>query len=389
MKKALKTLWAGLTGIVSALFNGICTLFGLKEETMYAKVLRRIIGTCFAAIVAIYLVNITVNSIRHYRFLHRYEHSDYISYENNTEVSPNISFHEDEYYSQGYIFTSDGRRTIENVAWISKPMGDDSLVCYSIGDRRGYFNMNTGLVAIEPIYNHAWVFSDGLAAVDDKGWVKFIDQNGQVVIDNRTPYELGFQGYVFHAGLCAVNGTTEGTVGLIDKNGKWIVDPIHTSITATDTFWIIGKGEQQCVLSQRLDTVIPYIDGTIILDEGLFVASMNNHSLRTYSIDGRIVEPFLISNVEQMIYDTDIMRSSKSADEYDEYVVYEQEQERAVAHCLKYEADYGWYGLMSPDGRIVTPPSYYSITPIGHDLYLCEYSYNQGIILNGRGQRVK
>ena len=68
---------------------------------------------------------------------------------------------------------------MKGIHWIAKPLGDDSLVCYSMGDRRGYINMLTGEQAIAPQYRHAWVFSDCLASVDDDGWIKFVDATNQ------------------------------------------------------------------------------------------------------------------------------------------------------------------------------------------------------------------
>ena len=61
----------------------------------------------------------------------------------------------------------------------------------------------------------------------------------------------------------------------------------------------------------------------------------------------------------------------------------------AVATCLQYETEMGWYGLMSPDGRLLTPPSYIRIKAVDKDLYLCETSSGRGELLNSRGQRVE
>ena len=62
---------------------------------------------------------------------------------------------------------------------------------------------------------------------------------------------------------------------------------------------------------------------------------------------------------------------------------------QAVAHCLRYQAEFDWYGLMTPEGHIVTPPLYREIEAIGPDLYLCKTDYQYGVILNGKGQQVK
>ena len=61
----------------------------------------------------------------------------------------------------------------------------------------------------------------------------------------------------------------------------------------------------------------------------------------------------------------------------------------ATAKCFRYQAEYGWYGLMSPDGRVVTPPSYEYIKAIGADLYLCGDGHGNNILLDGKGKRVQ
>jgi hypothetical protein len=60
-----------------------------------------------------------------------------------------------------------------------------------------------------------------------------------------------------------------------------------------------------------------------------------------------------------------------------------------VATCLCYEGEMDWYGLMSPDGKIITPPLFVNITAIAKDLYLCETDYGRGILLNSKGQPVE
>ena len=94
-------------------------------------------------------------------------------------LSRNATYYCRAYQIDGYVETRDGRKTVKGIHWIAKPLGDDSLVCYSMGDRRGYINMLTGEQAIAPQYRHAWVFSDCLASVDDDGWIKFVDATNQ------------------------------------------------------------------------------------------------------------------------------------------------------------------------------------------------------------------
>ena len=44
---------------------------------------------------------------------------------------------------------------------------------------------------------------------------------------------------------------------------------------------------------------------------------------------------------------------------------------------------------MTADGHIVTMPLYEEIEAIGYDLYLCEISYYDRVIVNGKGEVVK
>lgn len=44
---------------------------------------------------------------------------------------------------------------------------------------------------------------------------------------------------------------------------------------------------------------------------------------------------------------------------------------------------------MTSDGKVITPPSYCSIKAIGYDLYLCKDNGEDGVILNGKGERIQ
>ena len=102
---------------------------------------------------------------------------------------------------------------------------------------------------------------------------------------------------------------------------------------------------------------------------------------------------YQIMDVDQLMYATRevIYRADHDVDlESDSYYGYDQHTVRqAVATCLRYEGECGWYGLMSPEGRLVTSPAYCSIRAIDRDLYFCETSIGRGVILNSKGQRVE
>lgn len=44
---------------------------------------------------------------------------------------------------------------------------------------------------------------------------------------------------------------------------------------------------------------------------------------------------------------------------------------------------------MTPEGKILTFPSYSYIKAVGEDLYLCKNNDNSGILLNGKGEKVE
>ena len=62
---------------------------------------------------------------------------------------------------------------------------------------------------------------------------------------------------------------------------------------------------------------------------------------------------------------------------------------KKMAKCRSYESEIGWYGLISTEGKIITPPMYSSIEAIGYDTYLCKFYDSTGVILNGKGERIK
>ena len=396
MKRYIKIFWAGLTGILLAIANWITTVLGMTDDSKYGKFIRRVVGTCFASVVLVFTIAIlwTFGNEAWRRIDCDWLKPERISYYDNQQLSRDITYH-DGYGYDGYLFNRDRKKVLKGIRWISMPLGNDSLVCYSDGDKRGYFNMFTGQVVIKPKYHHAWVFSDGLASVDDNGRIKFIDQTGRIVIDNGLRYIPGKDGYVFHWGHCVVHNDRGDRLGLMDKDGKIVLQPEYFSIVPADSLWIISNGKEKSVINANLETVLPFMDAKIWVNNGMIEVTMSNHSIRTYSLLGELIEDFHVSNIEQLMYDTNEVKYTIGKVYDDEgNVTYSTEQSdavtiQAIAHCRKYQAECNWYGLMSADGKIITPPSYSEITAIGPDLYLCKYDYEHGFVLNGKGQRVK
>ena len=185
----------------------VARMFGYKAENKYARGVWYVFATAAAVVtlyVAVALTLVIIQEVdRHMldrqskreandpTFLHNYR---------NTYVSPYVVHHDG---SPNYLYNMrTGRRTLTGINWIVKSSDGDSLACFSSGyDRerkRGYFNVFTGEPVIPAQYDKAWIFSDGLACVYEKGMLHFIDHEGKTAIDKEFPYGIRNDDYCFH-----------------------------------------------------------------------------------------------------------------------------------------------------------------------------------------------
>jgi hypothetical protein len=257
-------------------------------------------------------------------------------------------------------------------------------------------------VIVKPVWENAWAFSEGLAAVNDKGYIKFIDTTGKVVIDGSFLYQEG-ENYCFLKGCCVIN--ENGKYGIIDRKGAWIVSPeysdIRTIVCSSDTMLLFERGfREHMLLTLGLDTVLPFKTADMTLMDSVIKVVFPNHTVSTYSHNGELLEASLVRSVEQMYYDTkEVYYYSSQESDYDEYgdgfykTVMNPSSRQAVAGCYRYEAEEGWYGLMNADGRQVTLPLYSNIKAVDKNLYLCVIGEDEdeehGVLLDGNGRRVK
>ena len=106
--------------------------------------------------------------------------------------------------------TQTGEVTAEKIKfdWTSSSP-NDSLGVFCTDKKRGYYNSYTGKIVIPAQYRRAWVFSEGLAAVQKNGMIGFINRKGDVVIPFRYPYHGNpLSTFVFDNGHCIVADTT-------------------------------------------------------------------------------------------------------------------------------------------------------------------------------------
>ena len=380
-------VWKGVCQALGWLFG----LFGYKRDGKFAKCIWGLFATSAAIIMAVFAL-VIIHSIgeeaynRYFKSHYCGEYCEYAEY-----VNRDIYFH-NTMDGKGYIFNKrTGEILIKNIAWIAKPLGRDSLVCYSDGKKRGYFSRNTGKVIIEPKYDHAWIFSEGLASIEEDGYIKFINATGKVVIDKKMPYYMNMEGYVFHGDYCVIEADDNKHYGLMDKTGKMVLPLEYTYISPScdSKLWYVSKGDVTGLLDNDMKPVIPFMECSIHISDNKITVTMPDHTIRKYDMQGQLIYDFYITSVRMLEYQKDEIVYSRENDVDIEEEQNEYYHPNATARMRAYVAGDYYEGLMNADGHVVTMPLYKNIEAIGYDLYLCEVNDCENVIINGKGEIVK
>ncbi|MBQ9638423.1 MAG: WG repeat-containing protein, partial [Bacteroidales bacterium] len=105
----------------------------------------------------------------------------------------------------------------------------EGLACVRVGSQYGYINKK-GEIVINPQYDNASHFSEGLVAVEIDGEWGFIDKKGQFIINHQFSIEPsgfynGFAKIKFSETICEDSPFVkynDVTWGYIDKQGKLV-----------------------------------------------------------------------------------------------------------------------------------------------------------------------
>ena len=138
--------------------------------------------------------------------------------------------------------TETGEVTAEKIKfdWTSASP-NDSLGVFCSDGKRGYYNSYTGKIVVEAQYRRAWIFSEGLAAVQKNGQIGFINRKGEEVIPFRYPYHGNtLTEFIFKNGHCVVADTT-GKCGIINRKGEWTIQPKYDNIDAYEEYVIASS----------------------------------------------------------------------------------------------------------------------------------------------------
>lgn len=245
--------------------------------------------------------------------------------------------------------TATGKVTIENINldWTQRSR-NDSLAVFCSENKRGYYNMYTGEIAIPAQYRRAWVFEEGLAAVQKNGNIGFINHKGETVIDFKFPYYGNpLSEFVFEDGHCVVADTT-GRCGVIDKSGKWLIRPEYDNVSAYREYAIATKA--------GVTLQVAY--------------------------DGKVINSFVLDDIKALSYEVKERCVNREGNvEYVEVDV----KTGLFAYCVG-----GRYGMMDNNCHRLTEPLYKGITAVSDNMLRATLldGYSE-VILNAKGEVMK
>ena len=382
-------LWRGLCQALGWFFG----LFGYKRDGKFAKCVWGVFSVSAAVIMGIIAI---VFSMEFYDYIKKQNYWDnYCEIHGGQYVSEIIGYVPDYEDGEGYLINKKtGKKVLKNIDWIAKPLGNDSLVCFSSDEKRGYFNAKNGKVVVELKYDHAWIFSDGLGAVEEDGRIKFLDSTGKIVIDNGMKYDGTSDGYVFHGGYIAVCAEASEKYGLMDKTGNMVLPLEYDYIDIANNleYWRVRKDKQWAVYDKNMNQILPFIDGCVYITDSSIDVAMSDHTMRKYDFEGNLINDFYISETRHLTYDTGEVYYAKDSytdDDGDEQEYLEERNKQATARLRAYAAVEGYEGLMTPEGHVITMPLYENIEAIGPDTYLCTVSDGDKVVVNGKGEVVR
>lgn len=381
-KKSLKLFFAALWKGICKPFRALGRLLGIKEGCTYTRVVWRLAGVVIATLVLI------VSSALLFTFIDDVVYPNWIrpifaeTEYRTTNLSNQIAYRYAYGSGKGQVYDKEQKKVlVDNITWLYRT--EDSLVVFAKDNLRGYFNRFTGEVVVQPTYQRAWVFSEGLAAVEKDGELLFINHQGDVVIDKDLEVVNGDFEYVFHDGYCKIQKQLNGMEGLIDHEGNYALLPEYNQIWNEHGLWKVQNNDGYGLFSASMDTLFTPDKTDITVWEHMVEVRFKNHIAQQFDHAGNLINDFVIDEINNIKYATNELYSPEDSEAYCNDEIY------AVADCKVYvvRSNYTDYcGLMGRDGRRITPPEYTSINAIAKDLYLCQ---PHGIVINSQGKKIE
>jgi hypothetical protein len=220
--------------------------------------------------------------------------------------SSQLSLYIKECKKDGYVSIYNEREkkfTLERLEWISHGAGDDRIAVYCKAGKRGFFNIDTGEALCEPTYDKAWNFNEGIAAVEQKGYVSFVDKELRPISQQRVKVTRASdynwpEAIKYQQGQCLLRISPD-SVGVLNTKGQWIITPDHQYISAlsADSCRVVTKNDKVGVVSYDGHVLInPVYDAVRIIAKGAAVVAKDGYQ-KEISYDGAIIYDYIFDNV--------------------------------------------------------------------------------------------
>jgi len=165
----------------------------------------------------------------------------------------------------------------------------EGLALVSIGLNDGFIDAK-GKLIIEPIYRCSHGFSEGLAAVakDCEGNWEYIDRNGKTVIEPKFSWAGQFRGGLAEVLFVTNEQPFDQKTGYIDKSGKFIIEPkFDSSEPFSDGLAMIAEDKKRedgssayfnrkAFMDTKGNIVTPFFDRAEDFSDGLAAVEINN-----------------------------------------------------------------------------------------------------------------
>jgi hypothetical protein len=309
---------------------------------------------------------------------HKRYHRDSYSYTNRYSDTYKCEYN----YNKGSVrlkSTETGKYLTPELSNIYDETVVDTLTVFFQKNKRGFLNIYTGQIEIPAQYEKAWIFSEGLGAVVKDNKLGFINKTGETVIPFQFAWKnlSGQKGeYLFKDGYCAVFDAS-GKQGIIDKAGKWIIDPQYDYIYAPKNgYRIVYKENKYGLLDNSMQLTLPVeYDKITLSNEGVVLRKGNDQKLIAYDFK-TIIYPFVYDELNDIYYN-----SGKVNEEGTDIYVLSDYKKFSIGDK---------YGLIDKNGHITVPALYGNITAIHNDLFSCSIiGADVYITITGKGEVVK
>lgn len=388
-KITCKEFFATILGGIWLAVLWVAGLFGYKDESSFGKVVRRVFASCATILLVLFtgcVLYVFATKVVYDEWIRPY--TDDRVWEERY-ISNHVVFQHMYYSNETRVYDKrKGKVLLEDVDWVVTSDDKDSLAVFARNGKRGYINRFTGEIVVPESYTRAWIFSEGLAAVEKEGELLFIDNSGKVVIDKDFQAYFDNPKYAFKNGYCMIRNPVDGKMGLIDRTGNWALDAEYDNLFNTNGFWQVERDSRVGLYTAELDMLFPVKNTGIYVYDDIIEVRHADHTAKRYDHEGNIVVDFVIDEVSNMRYETTELRNDLpgSSEEDVDKTVY------GIANCQRYLVRSGnwnyedYYGLLNRNGEIITRPIYTSIEAIGKSLYLCQ---PDGVIINDQGESVE